>query len=232
MTDAEAEPGPPSRSAILDEVLERLIADHTADAAEVVEARREYEDRRGRIFQEEELWERWSAAFVEWFVIERVAPGADLPPAARSLAAARAAGADRDVRAIRAWLTSHRSLFEVCGLGAGHVELLDLLGGAMISVAEPRAMHGVSLGDVAELRVIGFDGDVVFGRTFVFHPPGTRDAILAHARRILGAGGDRRAVIDHAAALRVKVLRYRHMPAARVYELATASDRPGAGREA
>lgn len=233
--DSQEAPAPPSRSAILDEVLERLIADHTADADEVVAARREYEDRRGHIFQEEELWERWSAAFVEWFVIERVAAGAELPPAAKSLAAARAAvaaqergdsgpsygagGADAEVRAIRAWLTSHRSLFEVCGLGAGHVELLDLLGGAMISVAEPRAMHGVSIGDVAELRVIGFDGDVVFGRTFVFHPPGTRDAILAHARRILGSGGDRRTVIDHAAALRVKVLRYRHMPAARVYEL-------------
>lgn len=229
---AGAEETPPSRSAILDDVLERLIAEHTSDPDEVVAARREYEDRRGRIFQEEELWERWSAAFVEWFVIERVAPGADLPPAAASLARARAAGADSDVRAIRAWLTSHRSLFEVCGLGTGHVELLDLLGGAMISVSEPRAMHGVSLGDVAELRVIGFDGDVVFGRTFVFHPRGTRDAILAHARRLLASDGDRRTVIDHAAALRVKVERYRHMPAAKVYELASATDRPGAGREA
>jgi hypothetical protein len=232
VTESQEAVAPPSRSAILDEVLERLIAEHTADANEVVAARRDYEDRRGRVFQEEELWERWSAAFVEWFVIERVAAGAALPPAARSLTAARAAGSERDVRAIRAWLTSHRSLFEVCGLGAGHVELLDLLGGAMISVSEPRAMHGVSIGDVAELRVIGFDGDVVFGRTFVFHPPGTRDAILAHARRILGSGGDRRAVLDHAAALRIKVERYRHMPAAKVYELAIATDRPGAGREA
>jgi hypothetical protein len=84
-------------------------------------------------------------------------------------------------------------------------------------------MHGVSVGDVAELRVIGFDGDVVFGRTFIFHPHGTRDAILAHARRIIGAGGDRRAVLDHAAALRVKVEHYRHMPAARVYELPLAA---------
>jgi len=221
-----------SRSAILDDVLERLIAEHTSDPDAVVAARRDYEDRRGRVFQEEELWERWSAAFVEWFVIERVAPGADLPPAAASLAAARERGDDQTARAIRALLTSHRSLFEICALGAGHVELLDLLGGAMIAVAEPRAMHGVSVGDVAELRVIGFDGDVVFGRTFVFHPRAARDAILAHARRILGAGGARRAVIDHVAALRVKVERYRHMPAARVYELPTTADRPAAGREA
>jgi hypothetical protein len=213
------------RAAILDDVLDRLIAEHTADEAQVVSARREFEERRGRVFQEEELWERWSAAFVEWFVVERVADGGSVPPAAASLDRARAAADDTDARAIRALLTSHRSLFEVRALRAGRVELLDLLGGAQISVAEPRAMHGVSAGDVAELRVIGFDGDVVFGRTFVFHPRAARDAILAHARRLVANGGDRRAAIDHVAALRVKVERYRHMPAAKVYELATGIER-------
>ncbi|MCB9571971.1 MAG: hypothetical protein H6709_07745 [Kofleriaceae bacterium] len=219
-------PSPTSRAAALDDALEQMIAEHTADADQVVAARRDYEERRGRVFQEEELWERWSAAFVEWFVVERVAPGAELPPAAASLARARAAGDARAARVIRAWLTSHRSLFEVRALDAGRVELLDLLGGAVISVAEPRAMLGVSVGDVVELRVIGLDGDVVFGRTFVFHPRGTRDTILTHARRIVGAGGDRRAVIDHVAALRVRVERYRHMPAAKVYELPTEAGRP------
>lgn len=223
-----------NRAAILDDVLDRMIAEHAADEVRVVAARKEFEERRGRVFQEEELWERWSAAFVEWFVVERVAPGAHLPPAADSLARARDAGAERDAAAIRAWLTSHRSLFEIRALsparperndeapaGAARVELLDLLGGALIAVPDPRGMEGVSAGDVVELRVIGFDGDVVFGRTYVFHPRGARDAILAHARRIVATGGDRRAVLDHVAALRVKVERYRHMAPARVYELPT-----------
>jgi hypothetical protein len=61
----------------------------------------------------------------------------------------------------------------------------------------------------------------VFGRTFVFHPRGAREAILAHARRIVASGQDRRAAIDHIAALRVKVERYRHMSPAKVYELPT-----------
>jgi hypothetical protein len=216
-------------AARLDDVLERLIAEHTGDTAAVIAARHEYEDRRGRVFQEEELWERWSAAFVEWFVVERVASGAQVPPAAASLRRARDDGRDDDARAIRAWLTSQRSLFEVRALRADRVELLDLLGGALISVAEQRSMHGVSPGDVAELRVIGFDGDVHFGRTFVFHPRGARETILAHARRIVGTGGDRRAVLDHCAALRVKVERYRHMSPARVYELPTGAGAAGHG---
>ena len=44
-------------------------------------ARREYEERRGKVHQDDELWEAWSAAFVEWFVVERVAPATDVPPA-------------------------------------------------------------------------------------------------------------------------------------------------------
>lgn len=230
---SETDPSlPVPRAAILGDVLEQMIAEHTADADRMVAARREFEERRGRVFQEEELWERWSAAFVEWFVVERVAPGSELPPAASSLARARAEAAEGDelaarrARAIRAWLTSHRSLYEIRALGGGRVELLDLLGGALISVAELRAMHGVTVGDIVELRVIGFDGEIAFGRTFVFHPPGARDAILAHARRIVSRGGDRRAVIDQVAALRVKVERYRHMPAAKVYELPTGVE-PG-----
>ena len=36
---------------------------------------------------------------------------------------------------------------------------------------------------------------------------------------MLGKGSSRRDVMDHVAQLRVQVTRYRHMPAARVYEL-------------
>ena len=45
-------------------------------------ARREYEERRGKVHQDDELWEPWSAAFVEWLVVERD-PKAPLPPAAQ-----------------------------------------------------------------------------------------------------------------------------------------------------
>jgi hypothetical protein len=204
--------GEPSAAALLDEVIEGMIAEHTADSERVLAARREYEERRGRVFEDDPLWEAWSAAFVEWFVVERVVDG-ELPPLGESL---RAADGER-AAALRAWLTSHRSLFVVTGLAAGRVELRDLLGGGVFSVAEKRAMHGVELGDVAELRLLGFHGDVRFGRTFVFHPRGVRDAIVGQARHHLARGTDRRAVIDLVASLRVKVDRYRHLPPSKVY---------------
>jgi hypothetical protein len=208
-------------TAFLHAVLDELVAAHTTDETAVVAARKLFEERRGRVFEDEELWEVWSAGFVEWLVLEHVPDGGALPAAAASLARARAGGDTRKAAAIRAWLTSHRSLWSVEKLGSGFVELFDLLGGARVRVAEPRAMHGVAIGEVAELRVLGFEGEVRFGRAFLFHPRGTRDALIEQARIVTGEGGDRRAVLDHAATLRSKVLRYRHVPPARLYERGT-----------
>jgi hypothetical protein len=215
VTEAAAT-SPPAR---LDAVLDQLIAEHTGDDAEVIAARKEYEERRGKVHEDDDLWERWSAAFVEWFVIERIAGGADLPPAAGSLRRARAGGAEETAEVIAALLRSHRSLFEVRSLDVGAIGVLDLLGGGAFSVAEPRAMHGVEIGDVVELRLIGWRDAVWFGRTFVFHPKDARGAILDHARVLIDRGQSRRDVIDHVAALRVRVNRYRHVAPARVYEL-------------
>jgi len=207
-----------SAAALLDEVIEALYARHTADSDAAQAARREYEERRGRVHQDDELWEPWSAAFVEWFVVERVAPGDTLPPAARTARELAAAG-DPRAAAARALVTSQRSLFEIRAVARGRVELLDLLGGAVFHVDEQRALHGVEVGDLAELRLVGLGGQIQFGRTFIYHPKAARAAIVARARELLAAGSTRRDVIDHIAQLRVQVTRYRHMPVARVYEL-------------
>jgi hypothetical protein len=211
-----------SPAALLDQVTEQLYARHTADAAAASAARQAYEERRGKVHQDDELWEAWSAAFVEWFVIERVAPGDRLPPAAATLRDLVAAGDGDgdDAAVVRALLTSQRSLFEVRAIGRGRIELLDLLGGAELRVSEQRTLHGVEIGDVAELRLIGIGGQVRFGRTFVYHPAVARGAIVERARSMLAAGAARRDVIDQIAQLRVQVTRYRHMSPLRVYEQA------------
>lgn len=202
---------------LLDELIERCAA--PAAIEDVSAARKSFDERRGRVFEDEELWERWTQAFLEWYVLERVAPDADAPPVVLAL---RAEAEPPRAAALRALVTSQRSLFEVRALRPGGVELHDLLGGGEFAVDEQRALHGVTVGDVAELRLVGVGGQVVFGRTFCFHPSGTREAISSHARRILAAGGERREVMDHCASLRVRCERYRHVSALRVYEAATA----------
>jgi len=214
---------PGGAAAALDQVIEDLYARHTADTEAAGLARREYEERRGRVHQDDELWEAWSAAFVEWYVVERTVraggAGAQLPPAVATYRELRAAGDDARAEIVAALVTSQRSLYEVRAMARGTIELLDLLGGAELHVSEQRQLHGVEVGDIAELRLVGVQAQVRFGRTFIYHPKAARGAIVERARAMLAQGATRRDVIDQIAQLRVQVTRYRHMPASRVYEL-------------
>jgi hypothetical protein len=207
-----------STAALLDQVIEELYARHTTDTEAAGLARRDYEERRGKVHQDDELWEPWSAAFVEWYVVERVADGGQLPPAALTYRELAAASDDR-APIVKALVTSQRSLYEVRAIAKGRIELLDLLGGAEFHVTEQRAMLGVEVGDVAELRLVGTNTEVRFARTFIYHPKAARAAIVERARAMLAKGASRRDVIDQIAQLRVQVTRYRHMAPARVYEL-------------
>ena len=204
-------------AALLEQIIEELYARHTVDSQAAAAARREYEERRGRVHQEDALWEPWSAAFVEWFVVERVGPGG-VPPALVTAREMREAGDDR-ADLVASLVTSHRSLFEVIAMKPGSIEVMDLLGGAELHVVEQRALHGVEVGDVAELRLVGARGEVRFGRTFIYHPKAARNAIVERSRAMLAKGSSRRDVIDAIAQLRVQVTRYRHMAPSRVYEL-------------
>jgi hypothetical protein len=205
-------------AALLEQVTEELYARHTADTEAAGLARREYEERRGKVHQDDDLWEPWSAAFVEWYVVERIADGETVPSAVQSYRDLHAAGDER-ASIVKALITAQRSLYEVRAIAKGRIDLLDLLGGGEFQVTEPRAMLGVEVGDVAELRLVGLKHEVRFGRTFIYHPKAARPAIVERAHALLAKGATRREVIDQIAQLRVQVTRYRHMAPARVYEL-------------
>jgi len=201
--------GAPAIAAALDELTDSFGGGEFT--GQVSQARAEFDERRGRVFEDEELYEAWTVAFLEWYVCERVLDGGDLPPAGQ---VARDRPEDRTVRAL---LCSHRSLFEVQRVTGTHVSLVDLVGGAAFDVSEPRAMHGVSRGDVVETRLVGLGGRVLFTRTFVYHPPGTRAPIVDHVRRLRAAGSDRRDIIDYVSRLRVRCERYGHMSPEKMY---------------
>ena len=113
MTGPAPAADPAGAAAALAAVFDELVAQGTREPAAVLAARRRFEDRRGKVFQDEELWETWSASFIEWFVLEHVGVGRAAPVAVDALAAARAAADDARAGAISAWLTSHRSLWSV-----------------------------------------------------------------------------------------------------------------------
>jgi hypothetical protein len=209
----------PDRRVELESALDRLVEAFGAGAwaEEVVRARDEYAARTGRVFEDDELFEARTAAFLEWYAVERPLAGQGAPPAAL-----RRAQAPEDAPALAAWLASHRSLYSIEDQGDDHVLLFDLIGGGLFEVDERRRLHGVADGDLVEARLVGWEGKVRFGRTFLYHPAGAREAIIGHARRVKDAGGSRADIVDFVASLRVRALRYKHVAAERVYEMGTS----------
>jgi hypothetical protein len=211
----EATPSDPNLYGAMD----RLMATFTSEALvpEVSRAREVYESRRGLVREDEELWDLWSQIFVEWFAVEWTGGEDARPPAARML---DAAPEDRESATLRAWLRSQRALVEILSMRPGVVRVRDLLRGGMFEVAENRSLHGVDAGDIAEVRLVGFDGRVRFGRTFLFHPSGTRAVIEEQVAQRLAQGLSPEDILDHCAQLRLRTERYRHVDPVRVYRAA------------
>lgn len=209
---------PEDSSAFLARVLESLI-ERLSDgsAAAMAAARAEFDERRGPVFEDEDEWEIRTAIFLEVYALERINPATGQSPAA---AAAREAAGERERQALMALSRSYRCLAEILAIEDGRVTIADAIGGAHIEIAERRGMPGVSVGDVAELRVIAFEQAVHFGSQILWHPHGTRAPLLAHVEALVAAGHDREAICDFAASLKVRSLRYGHLEPAAVYEKA------------
>jgi hypothetical protein len=202
---------------VLDAALDAVIQTYGSGdwTAEVVGARDEYSERTGRVFEEDELYEARTAAFLEWYACDRPSAREGQPPVVLALA-----GAGDDTRdALEAWASSHRSLFVVQGMAGPSVRLLDLLGGAEVEVEEARRLHGVARGDILEARVVGFRERVRFGRTFLYHPAAAREAIVRQGLACMAGGGSRADAVDLVARLRVRALRYKHVAPEKVYEM-------------
>ena len=209
----------PSGDPILDRVADDLFQQlGVEDGGELAGAREVYEERRGKVRQDEELWESWTQAFLEWFAFERERAPGHGPPALRALTAERD---PRRAAALRAWLRSQRALVSIGRHQPGRVRVRDLCRGAVFDVSERRSLHGVEPGDVAEVRLIGFEGEVRFGRTFLYHPSGTASAIEERVAQLRSQGRSPEDILDHCAALRLRTERYRHVDPVRLYRAAT-----------
>ncbi|HTE53846.1 MAG TPA: hypothetical protein VK698_23485 [Kofleriaceae bacterium] len=215
VAEEEERAGDPLLYRVADDLFHRLGGE---DAGELAGARELYDGRRGRVRQDEELWEPWTQAFLEWFAFEWEGADRAGPPALRALAGEEDA---RRGAALRAWLRSQRALVTLGRQRAGRLRVRDLCRGALFEVAEPRALHGVEAGDVAEVRLIGFEGQVRFGRTFLFHPTGTAAAIEERIAQMRGQGRTTEEILDQVAAVRLRTDRYRHVDPVRLYRAAT-----------
>lgn len=184
---------------------------------EAMKAREEFFDRAGKVFDDDgDLFEGRMASFLEWYIIERGFQ--DGPPPATRVAAGSDPRFSAEEQAVAVHLaTSHHGLFEVDTLEGTSLELDDLLGGARFSVVERRSTVGFEPGALFEARLLWDGQTVVFGKTFLFHPPDVRDNVLAIVDRALAAKTATADVLFQLSRLYVRWQRFHHLSAAKIY---------------
>ena len=200
---------------LLDRLAERYSErEHKLEA---MRAREEYFERAGKVFDDDaELFEGRMASFLEWYVLERPLAGIGLTPIACAIEEGGALPA-ADRRALAALATSHRSVFELFEAKDQVLDVEDLVGGARFAVQERRKPLGMTAGDLFEARLVWDGATVVFGRTFLFHPPDARDVVLEWVERAVATGVAREEILFHLSRQHIRWHRHGHIGAAKVY---------------
>jgi hypothetical protein len=199
----------------LQALLDRVITDAAAHAGELVDAREEWDARSGKVFDDDPLYEERTAAFLEWFVLER--GGASGPT---FIERALAQASDEEREGLTLLSRTHRSLFRIREIDGQHLELDDLLTGCRFRVYERRTPLALSEGDVFEARLcpkIEASGEVVLTRGMQHHPREAADAIVELARSSRDSQERRDEALFRLAKLRWKAARWGHVQPDRIY---------------
>jgi hypothetical protein len=201
----------------LDRLAERYSAgEHKIEA---MRAREEYFERAGKVFDDDaELFEGRMASFLEWYVLERPFRGGP-PPVVRLLDEDRALPAI-ERRELALLASSHRSLFELHAVADHVLDVEDIIGGARFAVIERRNTVAMQAGDLFEARVISDGLAVIFGKTFLFHPPDARAVALDWVEAAMERGQGREEILFHLSRQHIRWHRYGHIGAAKIYRSA------------
>ena len=199
----------------LQALLDRVVTEAAAHAGELVAAREEWDARTGKVFDDDPLYEERTAAFLEWYVLER---GAEAGPTfvERALHAAT----DGDRQGLTLLSRTHRSLFLVREIDGHHLELDDLLTGCRFRVFERRTPLVLAEGDVFEARLCPraeSTGEVVLTRGMQHHPREAAPAIIELAGRSRAQGERRDEALFRLGKLRWKAARWGHVQPDRIY---------------
>lgn len=194
-----------------------MTPEHQAD---VVAARAEFSALAGEVFEEDRQLELRLAGFLEFYLCDRVAPWAGTTPARARYLSALVNEGPREAQAWRAFCETWHALFEVKLLEEGRVTLLALGSRSEVAVSERRALHGLSLGDVLEARLIPFAGGLAFSSAWVWHPHEAAPLIKAEAERRRVAGSPEKELLFDCARRSLKADRYRQIAIEKIYEFA------------
>jgi hypothetical protein len=217
-TAAAEQPLQPSYQPYLDELT--TFASSEERKPDLLVAKAEFFKATGEVFEDDKQFEARMAAFLDYYLFDRVSPLTGTTPAQELFHREQSAAQPERANAFRSFTETIHGLFEVRKLGKGMVRLRELFSGKDFEVTERRTLAGLEKGDLIEARLIPFGGYLLFAAAFCCHPKASFKSILKEVKRRKKKEPERpvRELVFECAKMSLKVDRYRQIPVEKIYD--------------
>jgi hypothetical protein len=164
--------------------LDQLIARSSGEGqkAALLEAKAEYFQLTGEVFEDDHVFEARMASFLDYFLFDRPSKQTGKTPAQEVYDEQKLLNPEA-APSFRAFTETVHGLFEVRKVSQHLVRLRELFSGKDFDVTERRKMAGLEKGDILEARLIPFMGMLLFSSGFVFHPREAAKLIRQEVKR-------------------------------------------------
>jgi len=171
---------------------DQLIGYASAEARKpaLLEAKAEYFQLTGEVFEDDKVFEQRMASFLDYYVFDRPSPQTGKTPAQELYDEQKEKEGPEAAVPFRAFTETIHGLFEVRKLTEEGVRLRELFSAKELQVSERRKLVALEKGDILEARLIPFSGFLLFSPAFVFHPREASKLILKHVKKLKKAAPD------------------------------------------
>jgi len=202
--------------------LEPVIEEFTTGEyyREVYEAKQEYFDKAGVVYEDDQEFEQRMCIFMDWYIFDRDLPGVDLPPIKYYFRKIKNQFSDEELNIYKDLCNTVHSIFRLKRFTWSKKGLVmsDLFSNKTSTVTDPVINCGFSKGDIFESRIIQFKKTYEFSAGFCFHPVEMESFIIREIKKVRFQEKSRQTkLILQLASMKLKHLRFSHIDVRHIY---------------
>jgi hypothetical protein len=185
---------------------------------EVFNAKQEYFDRAGVVYEDDQEYENRMSTFMDWYIFDRELPGIDLPPIKFYFRKMKESFSADETKIYEDFCNTIHSIFYLNKIKNETLYLKDLFSKKSYEVKDFEMNKGFVNGDIFEARLIPLQGSYEFSRGFCFHPVEMEKFILGEIKKVRYQERSRQTkLILQLAAMKLKHARYQHINIKHIY---------------
>lgn len=187
---------------------------------EVYNAKKEYFEKAGVVYEDDEEFEQRMCIFMDWYIFDRDLPGVDLPPVKYYFKKNKERFTSEELNIYKDLCATIHSIFRLRRFtwGKNSFVIHDLFSNKSFKVTDPEINRGFSKGDLFEGRIIPFKGTYEFSLGFCFHPAEMESFILNEIKKVrFQDKGKQTKLTLQLAGMKLKHLRFKHIDVRHIY---------------